>query len=80
MFGVLQMYHDQMNAIASHFQTIKIDSQIQQQTNGSDIIFPTVAKLTRRTLKEKDDWIQWQQAEHQQLNIYEKQDTFGPHC
>ena len=65
------MYHDQLNIIATHLQTLKLETQLQHHTNGSDKILPHAAKLTRRILKEQEDWTQWQTAEDTQLNQYE---------
>ena len=76
MFGVPQMYHDQLNIVARHLHDIKVDTQLQQQTKGHKNVLPTVAKLTQRTLKQKDNWAKWQNAEFQQLDMYKQQDTF----
>ena len=37
-------------------------------------------KLTRRTLMEQDDWEDWRQSEHKQLDQYETQYMFGEPC
>ena len=37
-------------------------------------------RLTRRKLKSRDDWNQWNNSEFKQLQQYEDQDTFGQPC
>ena len=37
-------------------------------------------RLTRRKLKNQDDWLEWQAAERTQLDQYEEQDTFSAPC
>ena len=77
VFGVPHIYYDQLNIVTRHLHDIRLDTQIQQHTHGTDAILPTVAKLSRHIHKEKEDWAQWQHAEHQQLRQYKRQDTFG---
>ena len=36
------------------------------------------AQFTRRQLKQRDDWQDWKESEHKQLELYEIQQTFGP--
>ena len=78
IYGVPQLYHDQLNIIARYLQDIKQDIQLQCNTNGSDRILSRVNKLTRRKLKEADDWLDWNEAEHQQLDMYEKKTHLPP--
>ena len=79
-FGVPQIHHDQLNIIAAHLQEIKEDVNTQRFNNNSDVILPTVNKLTRRKLKETNEWPHWNTAEFKQLDQYEQQETFGPPC
>ena len=72
--GVPQLQHDQLNIIARHLQSIKQDTTLQRDTNDSDEI-RIIRKLTRRKLKEEDDWDEWHAAEHIQLDQYETQKT-----
>ena len=37
-------------------------------------------KLTRKKLKGLDTWHKWHEAEFNQLDMYKKQNTFGPPC
>ena len=78
-YGVPQIYHDQLNIIANHLTEIKQDIQLQRDANGSDIN-KKVMKLTRKNLKGLDTWHKWHEAEFNQLDMYKKQNTFGPPC
>ena len=37
-------------------------------------------RLTRKMLRNQDDWAEWQQSEWKQLDQYEAQETFGQPC
>ena len=63
-----------------YLKDIKTDTQLQRDTNNNDVVVPVINKLTRRKLKEADTWYQWNKVEFQQLNMYEKQEIFGPPC
>ena len=78
--GVPQLDHEQLNIIANHLDELRATINDERCTKDLDNIDPVVKKLTRRALKVGDDWNLWEQAEFQQLDNYEKQDTFGPPC
>ena len=80
VYGVPQIQHDQLNIIATHLQEIKEDIDTQRFINGNDDVVPIIHKLTRKVLKNANDWPQWKAAEYKQLDQYEEQDTFGPPC
>ena len=80
IYGVPQLHHDQLNIIAQHLQEIKEDINLQRAIKDNDNPIPTINKLTRKILKNADDWPEWKASEHKQLDMYEQQDTFGPPC
>lgn len=53
--GVPQLQHNQLNSIAHHLQAMKADTILQRDTHDSDEV-KVIHKLTRRKLKEDDDW------------------------
>ena len=61
-YRVSQLHHDQLNIIARHLQEIKSEICQERDINGDDSIKSVVKKLTRRILKEGEDWQEWQQA------------------
>ena len=86
--GVPIIFHDQLNVISQHLATIKLDHEANNEKHKRylDAILPTVhavkskkkrAKLTRRILKQQQDWHEWLLSEHKQLQQYEDQGMFG---
>ena len=63
-----------------HITEIKQQIAKERFINNNDNITPTAHKLTRKILKQADDWIEWEKAEHKQLDQYKQQNTFGPPC
>ena len=80
IYGVPQLQHDQLNIIAQHLQDIKEQTNMQRFINENDNVNLTINKLTRKMLKNADDWPEWKASEFKQLDMYEEQDTFGPPC
>lgn len=80
IFGVPQLHHNQLNIIALHLQETKTDIGQHRDINKNDSNIPHIHKITRRILKERDDWSKLQGAEFQQLDQYEQQETFRPPC
>ena len=86
--GVPIVFHDQLNVISEHLRTIKISIEENNEKHKIylDAIMPKVhainstkkrAKLTRKIFKQQQDWSEWLQSEHKQLNQYENQGMFG---
>ena len=78
------IFFDQINNIAAHLQDIKYDEEfydiesdmplvnvLQQKKNKSN------AQFSRKELKARSDWKEWQQSEYKQLDLYELQNMFG---
>ena len=68
--GVPIIFHDQLNIISEHLQSIKIDNLKKNKQNQKylDAILPQInaliskkkrAKLTRKILKQQQDWSDW---------------------
>ena len=74
IYGVPQLDHDQLNIIARHLDDIT-KSHITDATETLEI-----KKLTRKILKNQEDWNKWEKAEFKQLDNYENQNTFGQPC
>ena len=111
--GIPQMYHDQMNIIASHLWDIKNSPEWNKSTQ-EEIVYPLDndkekkinninnkklnkncqwskyknmikwykigsikkrKKLTRRWLKQQEDWADWKASEFKQLDQYKAQGT-----
>ena len=79
-YGVPQIHHEQMNVIAKHLQEIRSEITQQRFHNDNDDNSPTICKLTRKKVKETEQWHHWNTAEFLQLDQYEAQHTFGPPC
>ena len=86
--GVPQLHFDQLNAIAHHLHAIRnnihnwepltpcpTDDDAEHYATINNIV---PVKLTRRIVKQKEDWTQWEQSEFKQHDAYEAQDMFGP--
>ena len=82
--GTPQFFSDQINNMAAHLQDIKYDEEfydiesdmplvnvLQQKKNKSN------AQFSRKELKARSDWKEWQQSEYKQLDLYELQNMFG---
>ena len=77
--GVPIVFHDQLNVINEHLRTIKLSVEQSNENHKRylDAIIPKIhvidptkkrAKLTRKILKQQQDWSEWLQIEHKQLN------------
>ena len=86
--GIPILYHDQLNVVAKHIADIKDNIAEQGITHQRYLqaILPSIsaiksakkkAKLTRRILKVQTDWLDWEAAEHKQLQQYEDQGMFS---
>ena len=86
--GIPLMYYDQLNIIAKHLADIKLndDEQNSMHQKYLQAIEPQIgklkstkkkAKLTRRILKSRNDWYEWQASEYKQLQQYEDQGMFS---
>ena len=86
--GVPIVFHDQLNIIAQHLSDIKqsiSEKNAHHQTYLKHIL-PTInamksakkkQKLTRKILKQLQDWSDWLASEHNQLDQYEAQGMFS---
>ena len=86
--GVPIVFHDQLNIISQHLAFIKLDNEAKNERHKKylDAIIPQVhalkskkkrAKLTRKILKQQQDWNEWLMSEHKQLQQYEDQGMFS---
>ena len=86
--GVPIVFHDQLNIIAQRLTNIKqfISEKNAQHQAYLKHILPTVnamkstkkkQKLTRKILKQLQDWSDWLASEHKQLNQCEAQCIFS---
>ena len=86
--GVPIIFHDQLNIISEHLQSIKLSMEERNKKHQKYLtaIIPQVstlksskkrAKLTRKILKQQEDWSEWLQSEHKQLTQYENQGMFS---
>ena len=86
--GVPIIFHDQLNVISQHLASMKLDEQATNEKHQRylNAVLPTVhavkskkkrAKLTRKILKQQDDWNEWLLSEHKQLQQYEDQGMFS---
>lgn len=88
--GVPQLYFDQLNHIRQHLFTLNHDMDWISDERYRGAVSASRAtpgvlpknkrrglKLTRKKLKMQDDWDDWLQSEHKQLNQYAAQKTFG---
>ena len=73
--GVPIIFHDQLNVISQHLASMKLDEQATNEKHQRylNAVLPTVhavkskkkrAKLTRKILKQQDDWNEWLLSEH----------------
>ena len=86
--GVPIIFHDQLNVISQHLASIKLDIEAKNDRHKRylDAVLPKVnavkskkkrSKLTRKILKQQQDWNDWLMSEHKQLQQYEDQGMFG---
>ena len=81
--GVPQLYFDQLNVIAEILQEIRYDAEFLDVECEPPVVNllrkkRNNAQFTRRELKRRKDWYDWQESEKKQLDLYEIQSTFGP--
>ena len=65
--GIPQLYFDQLRCIAHHIHDIKHDEET----------INNMGTFTRRTLKLRSDWGDWNQSEYKQLDNYHEQGMFS---
>ena len=86
--GIPQLFHDQLNILAKHHQELREEATITaSHISPLEDDNPTIAqvqkqpdspkKLTRRYLKQCDDWEEWKDSEAKQLNQYHQQGMFS---
>ena len=86
--GVPIIFHDQLNVISEHLSSIKLDAEARNEKHKRylDAVIPQVntlkskkkrSKLTRKILKQQQDWNEWLLSEHKQLQQYEDQGMFS---
>ena len=81
--GIPQLYFVQLNVITNHLHQIKhgeklVVQQLLTLDNLLDSSPPNEQpqKFTRKQLHQCDDWLEWKQREHKQLDQYSNQDMF----
>ena len=82
--GVPQLHFDQLNALAAYLQEIKLDETFLDNDLETPLLnllkvkkSKGMAQFTRKQLKQRDDWKDWEKSEHKQLDLYQMQDMFG---
>ena len=79
--GTPQLYFDQLNAIAAYLQEIKYDEQFLDIDLETPILHllkrqkksKGMAQFSRKQLRQREDWNDWIESEHKQLNLYKMQ-------
>ena len=82
--GTPQIFFDQINTIAAHLQDIKYDEEFWDLESDTPLVKhlqqkkrKNNAQFSRKELKARPDWDDWQQSEYKQLDLYELQNMFG---
>ena len=80
--GTTQITFDQFVTIAKHHQDIRNSENKPKPNIDHSLLNPVINKidtpnLTRSKLIKQDDWDEWENAEKQQLDLYETQQMFS---
>ena len=81
--GIPQIHFDQLGIISHIHHEIKHDEKLYFDVDEAPPLDNAVIRnastptLTRNRLKQQDDWVEWQEAEKDQLDLYESQNMFG---
>ena len=71
IYGVLQLHHNHLNIITQHLTDITDHTSEQRYINNNDDITPVINKLTRKSLKQSDDWEERSAVEYNQFGQYD---------
>ena len=79
-----QFHFDQLNALATYLQAIKLDETFLDNDLETPLLnllqvkkSKGMAQFIRKQLKQRQDWIDWKNSEHKQLDLYQMQNVFG---
>ena len=83
--GTPQLFFDQLNILAAYLQEIKLDEQFLDHDLETPLLnlikvkkkAKGIAQFSRKQLKQREDWNDWIQSEHKQLDLYDLQNMFG---
>ena len=80
--GTTQITFDQFVSIAKHHQEIRHEHNLEKEIDPDavdpiDINTSIANSLTRGKLVKQEDWKEWEQAEKDQLDLYETQQMFS---